>query len=667
MALNFPFNKKPTDTLDLVAQKEKQVDEKIRQYAQGLTTIQDIISPEAIELDFSEQKLNSSYTRSFFVAGYPRSVLANWLSPLINFPATTNISMFIYPVDSADILDKLKRKITEMEAELQSDLRAGKITNIDTEVKLEDAVALREELAKGSYKFFQFGLYFTIHTESLDELNRLSAALKSTLSAQLIMAKQTTMQMSEGFKNTLPMGIDRFKINRNMDTTSLATTFPFTSSELTMDTGIMYGVNEHNDSLVIFDRFKMENANMVIFAKSGAGKSYTVKLEIIRQLMFGVDVIVLDPEHEYEAVTRKMEGMYLNFSFDSHIKLNPFDLSNLYEEGENELGQKILSLHGLMRLMLGKMTAEQESLLDKAIVAAYRAKGITPDPGTQTNEPPLMEDLYKALIGMEIPPALDLSARLEKFITGSFRGLFDQKSNIDLNNPLVVFSVKEIEEEMRPIAMYIILDFIWTRVKRSFKKRILVVDEAWYFMKNHDSASFLYSMAKRARKYWLGVSTISQDVEDFLANDYGKAIVSNSSIQFLMKQSSISIPMLVETFHLSQGERQLLLAVDVGEGIFFASQNHVALRIVASPEEHEVITTKPEELLRLKEEAQRRQLMAGDQTTITTNPVDINNQSPDLDELYGMISNLETQHQQREEVAAPSDPYSIQNYRPPNQ
>ena len=664
MAISFPLPTTKKDTSDLVAQKEKQVYEKIKQYAQGLVTIQDIISPEAIELDFSEQKINSSYTRSFFVAGYPRSVLANWLSPLINFPATTNISMFIYPVDSADILDKLKRKITEMEAELQSDLRAGKITNIDTEVKLEDAVALREELAKGSYKFFQFGLYFTLHTQSLEELDRLGAALKSTLSAQLIVAKQTTMQMSEGFKNTLPMGVDRFKINRNMDTTSLATTFPFTSSELTMDTGIMYGVNEHNDSLVIFDRFKMENANMVIFAKSGAGKSYTVKLEIIRQLMFGVDVIVLDPEHEYEAVTRKMEGMYLNFSFDSHVKLNPFDLSNLYEEGENELGQKILSLHGLMRLMLGEMTAEQESLLDKAIVAAYRAKGITPDPGTQTNEPPLIEDLYKALIGMEIPPALDLSARLEKFITGSFRGLFDQKSNIDLNNPLVVFSVKEIEEEMRPIAMYIILDFIWTRVKRSFKKRILVVDEAWYFMKNHDSASFLYSMAKRARKYWLGVSTISQDVEDFLTNDYGKAIVSNSSIQFLMKQSSISIPMLVETFHLSQGERQLLLAVDVGEGIFFASQNHVALRIVASPEEHAVITTKPEELLKLKQQQQQQQL-SGDQSEVALDPTVGDNQGPNLDELYGLINNLEYQDNQKDEVQAPSDPYSISSYRPP--
>jgi type IV secretory pathway VirB4 component len=659
------FPKKEDPIGDLASQKEKQVYEKIKTFSQGLVTIQDIISPEAIEIDFSEQKINSSFTRSYFVAGYPRSVLANWLSPLINFPATTDISMFIYPVDSADILDKLKRKITEMEAELQSDLRAGKITNIDTEVKLEDAVALREELAKGSYKFFQFGLYFTLHTTSIEELDRLGAALKSTLAAQLIMAKQTTMQMGEGFKNTLPMGIDRFKINRNMDSTSLATTFPFTSSELSMDTGIMYGVNEHNDSLVIFDRFKMENANMTIFAKSGSGKSYTVKLEIIRQLMFGVDIIVLDPEHEYEAVCRKMEGQYLNFSFNSEVKLNPFDLSNLYEEGENELGQKILSLHGLLRLMMGEVSAEQESLLDKAIVAAYRAKGITPDPGTQTNEPPLMEDLYKALIGMETAPALDLAARLEKFITGSFRGLFDQRSNIDLNNPLIVFSVKEIEEEMRPIAMYVILDFVWTRVKRSFKKRILVVDEAWYFMKNKDSAGFLYSMAKRARKYWLGVTTISQDVEDFLANDWGKAIVSNSSIHFLMKQSSISIPVLAETFHLSQGERQTLLAVDVGQGIFFAGQNHVGLRVVASPEEHVAITTKPEEIQRLQEEERARQIAGLTGESVEADPT-LTQGAPNLEELYGLIDNLEKRQEDSAVSSDASGGYSIENYRPPD-
>ncbi len=688
----FKFNQKNTDSIAQQAQtqKEKLVFEKIKEYSQGLVTIQDIISPEAIELDFTEQKINATYTRSFFVSGYPRSVLANWLSPLINYPATIDISMFIYPVDSADILDKLKRKITEMEAELQSDLKAGKVTNIDTEVKLEDAVSLREELAKGSYKFFQFGLYLTIYANTLDELDRISKAVRSTLGAQLIIAKQATMQMGDGFKNTLPMGIDHFKINRNMDTISLATTFPFTSSELSMETGIMYGINEHNDSLVIFDRFQMENANMVIFAKSGSGKSYTVKLEIIRQLMFGVDVVVLDPEHEYEPLAKKMEGQYLNFSFNSNTKINPFDLSNLYEEGENELGQKILSLHGLLRLMLGDMSSEQNSLLDKAIVAAYRAKGITPDPGTQTNEPPLMEDLYKALIGMEIPPALDLATRLEKYITGSFRGLFDQKSNINLDNPLIIFSVKEIEEELRPIAMYVILDFIWTRVKRKFKKRVLVVDEAWYFMKNRDSASFLYSMAKRARKYFLGVTTISQDVEDFLANDYGKAIVSNSSIQFLMKQSSVSLPVLVDTFHLSQGEQQLLTAADVGEGVFFAGQNHVALRVIASPEEHEVITTNPAEVLRRQQEeaAKAAKNALGSNEASTASSTDTNlDESANLDELYQLINNLEQQSSSdtpsSNQAGLPSasssvnsqnlpspqeklDPYSIDSYRPPN-
>lgn len=410
--------------------------------------------------------------------------------------------------------------------------------------------------------------------------------------------------MDDGFKTTLPMGVDKLMVTRNMDTTSLATTFPFTSSELTMETGIMYGLNEHNDSLVIFDRFKMENANMVVFAKSGAGKSYTVKLEILRQLMFGVEVIVMDPEKEYEELARAAGGEYINFTFNSDTKINPFDLSNLYEEGENELGQKIISLHGLLKVMLGEMTPQQDALLDRALVAAYKAKGITPDPATQTNEPPLMEDVYKALIGMENDDANNIAARLEKFITGSFRGIFDQSSNFDIKSQLTIFSVKEMEDAMRPIAMYVILDFIWTRIKKDLKKRILVVDEAWYFMKHPDSASFLHSMVKRARKYYLGVTTITQDVEDFLHNDFGKAIVTNASIQFLMKQSTASIPILAETFYLSQGERQLLVTADVGEGIFFAGQNHVALRVVASDEEHEVITTNPEEIFARRKSAE---------------------------------------------------------------
>lgn len=599
--LPLPFFKKKDEQTENQSQEDKNL-EKIKEFSRGLVTIQDIIAPEAIELDFTYQKINSTYTRTLFVAGYPRAVPANWLSPLINFPHQINTSMFVFPVDSKEILDNLKRKITEMEAEIQSDLRSGKISNINTEVKLEDARVIREQLAKGAERFFQFGLYVTIKATTLDELNKVTQAVQSTLGSLLIVSKKATLQMGEGFKTTLPMGIDKLNITRNMDTTSLATTFPFTSSELTMETGIVYGINEHNESLVIFDRFKMENANMVIFAKSGAGKSYTVKLEVLRHMMFGTEVIVLDPEHEYEELSKSVGGEYINFTFGSDAKINPFDLSAVYEEGENELGQKIISLHGLLKVMLGDMTAQQEALLDRALVAAYKAKGITPDPATQTNEPPLMEDLYKALIGFENDEASDLSMRLEKFITGSFRGIFDHSSNIDITNQFTVFSVKEMEEELRPIAMYIILDFIWTRIKKNLKKRILVIDEAWYFMKHQDSASFIHSMAKRARKYYLGITTITQDVEDFLQNDYGKAIVSNSSIQFLMKQSTASVPALTQTFYLSEGERQLLMAADVGEGIFFAGQNHVALRVVASQDEHVIITTNPEEILKKKEQ-----------------------------------------------------------------
>jgi conjugal transfer ATP-binding protein TraC len=593
-----PFRKKPTTQADEDQQQRQQNEQVLKQFSQGLVTTQDIIAPEAIEVDFTYQKINSTYTRTLFVAGYPRTVPSNWLSPLINFPHQLETSMFIFPVDVREVLENLKRKITEMEAEITSDIRAGKISNIDTEVKLEDARVIREQLAKGAERFYQFGLYITIRARDKEELERVTKSLQSALGALLIVSKKATLQMDQGFKTTLPMGVDQLLITRNMDTTSLATTFPFTSSELTMDTGIVYGLNEHNDSLVVFDRFKMDSYNMMIFAKSGAGKSYTVKLEILRQLMFDTEVFVLDPEHEYEDLAKSVGGEYINFTFNSDVKINPFDLSNVYEEGENELGQKIIHLHALLKTMLGAMSATQDAMLDRALVAAYKAKGITPDPATQTNEPPLMEDLYKALIGMENADASDIAARLEKFITGSFRGIFDQKSNINIRNQLTIFSVKEMEEEMRPIAMFVILDFIWTRIKKKLKKRLLVVDEAWYFMRYPDSAYFLQSIAKRARKYYLGLTTITQDVEDFMANEFGKAIVSNAAVKFLMKQSPSSVPVLAETFYLSEGEKQLLVSADVGEGIFFAGQNHVALRVVASAEEHAIITTNPEELLK---------------------------------------------------------------------
>ena len=600
MKLNLPFFKKtppPTQAEQVENAANTQSKETRDVFTQGLVNLPDIIAPESIDVDFNYMQVGSHFVTTLFVVGYPRFVSANWLSPLINFNHSLDVSMFIYPVEGKTIMDDLRRKITEMEAEIQSDLTRGRIANIDTQVKLEDAHILQEQLAKGSERFFQFGLYITISADSEERLKTISEQVQSTLGSLLIISKKATLQMEEGLKTSLPVGKDYLNITRNMDTTSLATTFPFTSSELTSDRGILYGINQHNDSLVVFDRFSMENANMVVFAKSGAGKSYGIKLEALRSLMFDIDVIIIDPEGEYEKMAGSVAGEYINFSFSSKEKINPFDLSTLYDPEENELGQKILSLHSLFKIMLGDLSPIEDAMLDRALVAAYKAKGITPDPATQSQEPPLLEDLYKALIGMESKEAQNLSSRLEKFIKGSFRGIFDQKSTVELNNPFTVFGIKELEGTLRPIAMYIILDYIWTKVKQNLKKRLLIVDEAWYLMQYPDSATFLFSLAKRARKYYLGVTTITQDVEDFLATDQGKAIVTNSSIQILMKQSTAAIEKLSKVFHLSQGESRFLLSCGVGEGLFFAGQNHVAIRILASPEEHANITTNPQDIL----------------------------------------------------------------------
>lgn len=592
MNLPFPFAGKKTASTDTPTTSSPAV----TMLATGTTNIKDVIAPEAIEVDWSDIKINDTYYRTLFVAGYPRFVNANWLSPLVNFPHSLSISMFIYPVDGKGVIEDLRRKIAEMEAELQGDIQRGKIVNIDTQVKLEDARGLQEQLAKGAERFFQFGLYITIRDDKKDVLDRVTNHIKSALGALLITAKTATLQIEDGFKTTLPSGLDKLKINRNMDTTSLATTFPFTSSELTNNEGIMYGINEHNDSLIIFDRFSLENANMVVFAKSGAGKSYMVKLEILRSLLFDTEVIVIDPEDEYRKLCTALGGTYIDFSFTSPSRINPFELPQLAEPDGNELAMKIISLHSLLKIMVGDMTPQEEALLDRALVSTYQMKGITRDPATHSLEAPLMEDLYKALNGMEEAVARGLADRLEKYVKGSFQGIFSQKSNVNFGNQLTVFGIKNLQDELRPTAIFIILDYIWTKIKHDLKKRLLVVDEAWYLMKSEDSATFLYGIAKRARKYFLGLTTITQDVEDFLKNDLGKAIVSNSSIQVLMKQNASAIEKLGTTFYLSQGERHLLLSAEVGEALFFAGQNHVAMKVVASPEEHTLITTDPREI-----------------------------------------------------------------------
>ncbi len=408
--------------------------------------------------------------------------------------------------------------------------------------------------------------------------------------------------MEKGFITTLPLAEDNLNVARNMDTTSLATTFPFVSSDLSDDKGVMYGLNEHNGSLVVFDRFSMENANSTIFAKSGAGKSYMIKLEALRSLMFGTEVIVLDPENEYKALAEAAGGQFITFSFESKSKINPFDLEiTADEDSKNQLGRKIMALHSLFALIMGELNAKEEALLDRALVQTYKMRGVTPTkPPDEDTEMPLIEDLYKVLLGMEEEQAASLAARLEKFIKGSFSGLFNSQTNVELDNEFIVFGIRDLEEELRPIAMHIILDFIWNKIRKDMKKRIMVVDEAWYLMQYADTAQYLYSLAKRARKYYLGLTTITQDVQDFLGSDYGRAIVTNSSIQILLKQHPAAIDQVAEVFYLSEGEKQLLLGADIGEGIFFAGQNHVAIRVIASPDEHKLITSSPKDLLAMK-------------------------------------------------------------------
>lgn len=561
------------------------------------SAIQDIVAPPHIEVDFSHIKIDDRYFRTLFVVGYPRYVSANWLSPLINFNHSLDVSMYIFPSDSKDTLDNLRRRIAEMEAEINSDIERGRIPQAGTQAALDDAKSLQERLVKGVERFFQFSLYVTISADSVKELNTISQQVQSTLASLLIISKTASLSMEDAFKTTLPYCKDRLMITRNMDTTALSTTFPFTSSELSDNQGILYGINAHNDSLVIFDRFSQENANMLVLATSGSGKSYSVKLEIMRSLMFDTQSIVIDPENEYEMLTKAMGGNYISFSKTSTNRINPFQISQAQDSSEDEFSYKSLFLQSLLKIMLGDMTPTEDAILNRAITLTYRQKGITDDPSTHTLEPPRMEDLYKTLIGMEEDTSKNLSARLEKYVKGSLKGIFDQQSNIDIDAPVTVFTIREIADEIRPIIMFIILDYIWTQIRKDLKKRLLVVDEAWYLMRYEDSAKILQSFIKRARKYYLGVTVISQNVDDFLNSPYGKAIITNSALKMLFKQSPAAINQIAETFYLSQGEKHLLLSANIGEGLFFAGQNHVALKVVSSPDEHALATTKPSEIL----------------------------------------------------------------------
>lgn len=571
-------------------------------YKEGLTTLKDLIAPASLKFDTSSFELNGKFGRSFFVLAYPRFLSTNWLSFIIQAEGALDLSMFIYPIDSADILKKLKSKVGEIGSQMSINQEKGMVRDPMLETAYKDVEGLRDNLMQGTEKYFRFALYFTIYAKDIKELDQYSSTLESSLGAKLIVTKRALLQTQNGFNSTLPLGYDELDVSNNMNTSPLSSCFPFVSSDLTSNDGILYGINRHNNSLILFDRFGLENANSVIFAKSGAGKSYAVKLEVLRSLMVGTEVIIIDPENEYQHLAAAVGGTYLSVSLNSPSRINPFDLPVGLEgeESPDILRSAVINLLGLFSLMLGKLNPTEEALMDKAIWQTYAKKDITPNlEDFKGVECPTMNDLVEILGGMV--GAESLAQRMTKFTEGTFAGLLNQQTNVVLNNQLVVFSIRDLEEELRPIAMFIILNYIWNIVRSELKKRILAVDEAWILMQHEDSARFLFGIAKRARKYYLGLSTITQDVADFLSSPYGKPIVTNSSIQMLLKQSPAAINVIAETFFLTEGEKYLLLESEVGEGIFFAGLKHAAIKIYASYVEDQIITTDPKQLLEIQQ------------------------------------------------------------------
>lgn len=589
----------------MTPEEKKRFQEAEKLYQEGLSTIRDLIAPSSMDIEFDSIRVEGMYAQTFYVYAYPRYLDSNWLSPIINFDVTMDIAQFIYPIDSSAIMKVLKRKVAQMQSSIRMAADKGNVSDPAIETALQDAEELRIQIQRGQEKFFQFGLYMTVYSEDKKKLKRVAKQLESVLGGKLVMTKKADFQTEHGFNSTLPLCLDELDVTLNMNTSPLSTMFPFNSAELTSNKGILYGLNRHNDSLIIFDRFSLENANSVVFAKSGAGKSYAVKLEVLRSLMFGADVIIIDPENEYESLCDTVGGSYMRVSLNADRRINPFDLpaplkDEVVQPGDL-LRSNIISLHGLLKIMLGGVSPEEEGLLDRALTDVYALRGITMETeDTSSFPPPTMEDLYDILNSMD--GAKGIATRLAKFTQGTYSGIFNKPTNIDLTSGLVVFSIRDLEDALRPIAMYIILNFIWSRVRSSLKKRILVIDEAWALMQHEDSAKFLYGLVKRARKYYLGVTTITQDVEDFVQNAYGKPIITNSSMQLLLKQAPAALDILQKIFNLTEGERYMLLNSGIGQGLFFAGNKHVAIQIIASYGEDKLVTTNPEEMLQSEAE-----------------------------------------------------------------
>ncbi len=582
--------------------KEQEISSILPQEVYNSSTLElkDIIAPSALKVSPKEINLGEKVLRSFFVISYPRYLSESWFAPIINLDKVFDVSIFVEPIETAQVLRTFQKKVAEVQSQINAREQKGLVRNPMLDTAYQDLENLRDQLQQAQEKLFDVGLYITIYAESSGELDKIESEIKSILESKLVYVKPALFQQEQGFKTTIPIATDELKVYSKLNSAPLSSLFPFISFDLTSDKGILYGVNRHNSSLVLFDRFSLENYNSITFAKSGSGKSYMTKLEILRTLMFDVDVIVIDPEKEYEYLADAVGGRYFNISLNSEHHINPFELPTP-GEGEsfsNVLRSNIINLVGLFRIMMGGLTPEEDAIIDRAITETYALKDITADSNFENVEPPLMSDFELVLSGMD--GGESLAQRLTKYTRGTWAGFINRPSNVDMNKKFVVFSLRDMEDELKPIAMYIITRYIWNMIRKQLKKRLLVIDEAWWMMKSPDTASFLLSLAKRGRKYFLGLATITQDVDDFMKSEYGAPIVQNSSIQILLKQSTSSVDHLQEVFKLTDEEKYLLLESDVGEGIFFAGLKHVAIKVIASYTEDQIITSDPSQILSIK-------------------------------------------------------------------
>jgi type IV secretory pathway VirB4 component len=543
----------------------------------------DLLSYAGLEEQVDYLVIDGQYVRTLFISGYPFVASSGWLDSLINFNRNVDISYHLHEVNALQALPKLHRKITELESTKRAMLRAGKIVGSEITDPLESAMELRDKIQRGQEKLFQMAIYITLRATSLSELNKVTKLLETTLSARLFYSKVARYQQLEALQSILPRAEDQLGQKRNLDSSSAALSFPFMSSELVQESGILYGVNKSNNSLVILDRFSLHNANSIVFAQSGSGKSYATKVEILRHLMGGTKVIVIDPEREYKLLTESVSGTYIKLSAKSAEKINPFDLATT-SHNHSDLSEHAQDLTEVISLMAEGLSAREKAAVDKAILKIYKAA---------EEKQPLLEDLYAQLHRLG---QLKLCERLEKYISGSLSEVFNAQTNIALDNRLVIFDIKDLPESLRQIMMLIISSFVQNQVKAKPEKRLLIIDEGWMLLEHEESARFVAGLVRRARKYYLGVSIISQQANDFLHNDYGRAIASQSALRILMRQDSTTIKNVVSEFGLSEYEQNFLLTCERGDALIIADQNHVAVRVVASDKEHPLITTNPAEL-----------------------------------------------------------------------